>query len=451
MVGLKELKQLLNDEIVQRREEGCNITEVERRLSESDQRNVTELEGFLKELEGCRLKPDFHYNEPSDLERIKAERPKEPERMKIDLSDNELYDKIYGGWLGRCAGCLLGKPVEGLNKEQIEEWLRIADAYPLKHYFPPIHELPKDAPNWLKTRLSFIGEMTKKMKRGVLRGQINRMARDDDIDYTIIGLHILENYGPDFTTMNVGETWLYLLPYWQAYTAERAAYRNLVNGLLPPKSATYMNPHREWIGAQIRADMWGYVTPGMPSLGAELAYRDARLSHVKNGIYGEMFVSAMISAAFTTNNIENIIETGLSVIPKKSRLAEAVKDVVAWIKEFSNWKDTWNKIFEKYGHYHFVHTINNAAIVLMGLLYGGGNYEKSITISVMGGLDTDCNGATTGSILGVMLGAYALPDKWVKLLNDRVESFVIGYYNSQISDLAKRTLTMAKKLDSYNS
>lgn len=451
LVGLKELKQLLKDEIVQRSEEGYNVAEVERRLSESDQRNVAELEGFLKELEGCRLKPDFHYNEPSDLEGIKAERPKEPERMKIDLSDNELYDKIYGGWLGRCAGCLLGKPVEGLNKEQIEEWLRIADAYPLKHYFPPIHELPKDAPNRLKRRLSFIGKMTKKMKTGVLLGQINRMPRDDDIDYTIIGLHILENYGPDFTTMNVGETWLCLLPYWQVYTAERAAYRNLVNGLLPPESATYMNPYREWIGAQIRADMWGYVTPGMSGLGAELAYRDARLSHMKNGVYGEMFVSAMISAAFTTNDIEKIIETGLSVIPEKSRLGEAIKNVVTWSKEFSDWKDAWNKIFEEYGHYHFVHTINNAAMVLMGLLYGERDYEKSITISVMCGFDTDCNGATTGSILGVMLGAEALPEKWVKPLNDRVESFVIGYNNSRISDLAKRTLTMAKKLQRHNS
>ena len=260
-----------------------------------------------------------------------------------------------------------------------------------------------------------------------------------------MGLHILETYGFNFTTMNVGESWLYLLPYWRVYTAERAAYRNLVNGILPPESAMYLNPYREWIGAQIRADMWGYVTPGGPEIGAELAYRDARLSHVKNGIYGEMFISAMISAAFATDSIDKIIEVGLSVVPRNSRLAEAVRDVVNWSREYSTWEEAWAKVMEKYGQYHPVHTINNAAIVLLGLIYGGGDYEKSIAISVMGGLDTDCNGATTGSILGVILGANALPDKWIKPLDGRTESIVTGYNGSRISELARRTLRLAKK------
>jgi ADP-ribosylglycohydrolase len=364
--------------------------------------------------------------------------------MVVNLSDEDLFDKIYGGWLGRCAGCLLGKPVEGLNREQIEMWLKIANAYPLEDYFPPINDLSEDAPKWLRNRLFHLDSMLKKTGMGVLRGQISCMARDDDIDYTIINLHVLENYGLNFTTINVGEVWLHLLPYMQVYTAERAAYRNLVNGLEPPETAIYMNPYREWIGAQIRADMWGYVAPGNPELAAELAYRDARLSHLKNGIYGEMFISAMISATFTISNIEEIIEIGLSVIPKKSRLAEAIRDVMRLSKEYEDWKDVWNKISEKYGHYHFVHTINNAAIITMGLLYGEGDYGKSISISVMGGWDTDCNGATTGSIIGVILGAKNLPDKWIKPLNNHVKSFVIGYNDSKISDLAERTLRIAK-------
>jgi len=435
-VQIKDLEQIVKDEIVQRKEEGYDVAEIEKRFLKTEKRSVSQLNRFLKALENSLPRPDFVYREPSELQEIKAECPKRFEKVEIALSDSELYDKICGGWLGRCAGCLLGKPVEGLSKEQIEEWLTTADAYPLNNYFPPIPELPKDAPDWLKKRVSWLS---------VLLGHIDHMARDDDTDYTIMGLHILENYGPDFTTMNVGESWLHLLPYWRVYTAERVAYRNLVNGLLPPESATYLNPYREWIGAQIRADMWGYVTPGMPDLGAELAYRDARLSHVKNGTYGEMFVSAMISAAFATNDVEKIIEAGISVIPEKSRLAEAVKNVVAWSRKYSDWRNTWNQIFEKYGHYHFVHTINNAAIVLMGLLYGKGDYEKSVTVSVMGGFDTDCNGATAGSILGVLLGAEALPEKWVTPLDNRIESFVIGYNNSQISDLAKRTLTIAKR------
>ncbi len=438
MVSLEELKWLVSHEITQRREEGYNITEIEKRFRERKQeKNLSELEDFLTELEASRLRPDFPHKEPSDLPAIRAERPEGPRRIGLkNLSDRELLDKIYGGWLGRCAGCLLGKPVEFLSKEQIEEWLKRADAYPLQNYFPPIREPPEDAPEWLKNRLK---------NHRILLGQMKVMPRDDDTDYTILNLHVLESSGLNFTTMDVGKAWLTTLPYYMVYTAERAAYRNLVNEFNPPETATFMNPYREWIGAQIRADLWGYVTPGRPELGAELAHRDASLSHVKNGIYGEMFVSAMLSAAFTTNDIEEIIKIGLSEIPQQSRLAQAVRDVVGWSKEYDDWRDAWKKIIEKYGHYHIVHTINNAALVLLGLLYGEGDYERSITISVMGGMDTDCNGATTGSILGVILGAKNLPEKWIKPLNNRIESCIIGYNNSRISELAKQTFKLAKE------
>jgi len=250
-----DLGQILRDEMSERQEEGYNITGVEGLLSGIEIKTVDDLRSFIGVLERCPFRSDFPYKEPSSLSEIVGERPRKLEKVSAKLSDEELFDKIYGGWLGRCAGCLLGKPVEGLSREQIEVWLRIADAYPLKDYFPPLRDLPEDAPNWLKNRLHYIDDYFRRTGVGVLRGQISRMARDDDIDYTIINLHILENYGLNFTTMNVGEAWLRLLPYLQVYTAERAAYRNLVNGLEPPETATYMNPYREWIGAQIRADM----------------------------------------------------------------------------------------------------------------------------------------------------------------------------------------------------
>lgn len=437
MVSLEELERLVSDEITQRREEGYDIAEIEKRFQErKDEKNLSELENFLMDLEASSLRSDFPHKEPSDLPLIRAERPEGPRRIDLELSDKELLDKIYGGWLGRCAGCLLGKPVEFLNREQIEQWLKMADAYPLKNYFPPIPELPENAPLWLKHRL---------LNPKVLLGRIECMPRDDDTDYTILNLHVLESSGFNFTAMDVGKAWLSTLPYFMVYTAERAAYRNLVNDLMPPETAMFMNPYREWIGAQIRADMWGYITPGRPELGAELAHRDASLSHMKNGMYGEMFVSATLSAAFTTNNIEEIIKIGLSEVPKQSRLAKAVKDTVNWSKEYDDWRKAWKKIKEKYGHYSPVHTINNAALVLLGLLYGEGDYERSITISVMGGMDTDCNGATTGSILGVILGAKNLPEKWIKPLNNRIESYVIGFNNSLVSDLAQRTFKLAKE------
>ena len=428
-----ELEYLIQAEITQRREEGCDITDVEQKFYALKEKNRASLEGLLDELEGLSPKVDFPYPEPSILETIRTARPRGPRRMKIDLSGNELYDRIYGAWLGRCAGCLLGKPVEGWSREKIEGYLKLAGGYPLQDYFPPISQAPEEYS---------IHPAVKRCTSGNIQG----MVRDDDTDYTILGLHILEEHGPDFTNKDVAEEWLTHLPYKQVYTAERAAYKNLVNGIRPPASATYRNPYREWIGARIRADIWGYVTPGMPERGAELAFRDASLSHMKNGIYGEMFVSAMLSAAFVTNDVEKIIEVGLSEIPDRSRLAEAVRDTMKWSKEFADWREAWSRVMAKYGHYHSVHTINNAAIVLLGLLYGKGDYEKSITISVMGGLDTDCNGATTGSILGATLGVKALPERWVSPLNNRIKSFVLGFNNSRISGLAKRTFKIAEEV-----
>lgn len=150
---------------------------------------------------------------------------------------------------------------------------------------------------------------------------VEHMVEDDDTNYTIIGLKILEEYGLNFTPEDVAESWMANLPILHTCTAERVAYQNLVNLIMPPESASFRNPYREWIGAQIRADFFGYITPGYPELGAELAWRDASISHLKNGIYGEMWVAAMLSAAAVTDDIAEIINIGLSEIPQNSRLS----------------------------------------------------------------------------------------------------------------------------------
>ncbi len=429
-----ELLNLVRYEIVQRREEGCDVEaieeHVEHAISRSDGLRGIELYTVLQDLESLQPAGSFSYVEPSTLDEIRAERPDGPRRIELNLTDAQMLDCIHGAWLGRAAGCALGKPVEGWHKGQIDSYLRFAKALPLNDYIP----LVDGHPEGLKPRLP-----------DCTRGMIHYMARDDDMDYTILGLHVLESYGLDFTSRNVANSWLSRLPYHLVYTAERATYRNLVNNLWPPESATHHNPYREWIGAQIRADSWGYVAPGWPERAAEFAFRDAAVSHVKNGIYGEMFVAAMLAASFVTSDVEEVIRIGLSEIPRDCRLAEAVRDTVEWSK-LTDWEQIWAKINEKYGHYHVVHTINNAALVVMGLMFAQRDYETSIVVAVRGGWDTDCNGATTGSICGMMLGAEALPQKWVGVLNDRLVSAVRGYSECKISDLAKRSQEIAKKV-----
>jgi ADP-ribosylglycohydrolase len=430
-----KLRSIIRQELTQRREEGCDTKSIEERiqavLEDAGGTEDSEYQALYESLEKLEPADTFPYDEPSSLSAIRELRPDGPRQMDMDLPDDNLLDRIHGAWLGRAAGCALGKPVEGWPKAKIDSYLSFAKALPLDDYLPDA----KNHPDGLVLR-----------SNGCTRGNIEAMERDDDMDYPLLGLILLEKKGLDFTSRGMANTWLGYMPYQLLYTAESVAYRNFVNDRWPPESATYRNPFREWIGAQIRADVFGWVTPGWPEKAGELAFRDARISHAKNGIYGEMFVAAMLSATFATNDIERIIEIGLSEIPANCRLAEAVRDTVAWCREESDWEAVWSKINEKYGHYHGVHTINNAALVVLGLLFGADDFETGIVVAVRGGWDTDCNGATVGSILGARIGANALPAKWVGVFNDRLLSFVRGCNENTISDLAARTFKVAKKV-----
>jgi hypothetical protein len=244
--------------------------------------------------------------------------------------------------------------------------------------------------------------------------------------------------GIDFTSADMADFWLRNVPILHTYTAERVAYRNLVNDIEPPRSAVVRNPYREWIGAQIRADFFGYVALGRPELAAELAWRDACISHVKNGIYGEMWVAAMLAAAPGEDDARRVIEIGLSEIPGNCRLAESIRDVLNWHAENTSYAKAVERLHQRWDErivHHWCHTISNAQIVALGLLYGEGDFERSITRAVYPCFDTDCNGATVGSIVGMMLGAKALPSKWTDVMNDTVYTALSGYNVNQISAL----------------
>ncbi|HOS94117.1 MAG TPA: ADP-ribosylglycohydrolase family protein [Armatimonadota bacterium] len=424
-------------EIQQLHEEGFDVRQLEPWADAARERPETLNHQSYRELlalaQGLPRQAEFAYIEPSCLAGIGRERPEGPRVLPLAFSDVVLADRIRGAWLGRTAGCMLGKPVEGWSRGDIRRLLEHAGAWPLDGYFPPVESLPEG--------MTFVSPSDP-----CLRGNITHGVRDDDMDYPLIGLACLEEAGGNLTSETVANTWLHRLPAGCVYTAERAAYRNLVNGISPPASGVFENPYREWIGAQIRADIWGWVSPGRPEQAARLAFRDACVSHVKNGIYGEMLFAAVLAAALAGDDVEEALWAGLSEIPRVSRLTEAITDVIEWSKTDDDWPATMDRVFSKYGRYHPVHTINNAAVVVCGLMHSRGDFGRAICIAVMGGIDTDCNGATAGSVMGALLGARALPAHWVDPLNDRLESIVVGMTSNRISDLAQRTLTLAKKL-----
>ncbi len=354
-------------------------------------------------------------NQPDDLAAIRNLRPSGLRTVGLKLDATELEDRVLGALLGRAAGCILGIPCEGMSKQAIEDAAsRIGQPYPLDDYW---HADPKDGdPQRLHYGITPRGKF--------LKTNLEYIGADDDLAYTILGLLILEEYGFDFSPADVGQAWLKYLP--MACTAEAVALENLRQGLHPPETAMTNNPYAEWIGAAIRADPWGYVAPGLPELAAELAWRDATVSHIRNGIYGEMFWAATIAAAFACDDIETALQIGLTEIPQDCDLAQLVSEALSWCKMDGDWATTVDRVYSACESLHPVHTINNAALTVAGLIYGGGDFERVITLTVMAGLDTDCTGATAGSVAGAMLGARRLPDKWIKPLGDRMETYLDG-------------------------
>jgi len=423
---------MVAEEIIERREAGYDVDAVapsERALAAAGDE---QLRRHLAALEAAPRSPGWPYEEPSGLAAIEAAQPSAPARARLTLDEPALAERILGAWLGRCAGCTLGKPVEMWPRAAIRRHLELLGAYPVAEYLPPAPDpmpagLPELNPSW----------------REATRGRVAGVPRDDDIDFTILGLHIVETHGRRFSADDVAGEWLGLLPFLRVYTAERAAYRNLISGLRPPATATHVNPYREWIGAQIRADAFGYACPGDPCAAARLAFTDASLSHAANGVYGAMWAAALVAACFAETSTAAALDSALAVVPARSRLAEALARVRRMHADGLEWETARDELERRHGALSPVHTINNAAVVAAALLWGEGDFGRTVGLAVQGGWDTDCNGATAGSAYGAMHGAGSLPRHWTDPLEDRVRSAVFGFDGAAISDLAARTLQVA--------
>jgi len=431
--------QLVENELRQIEEEGRDATAFRRRWidltpavssPETLRRNAF---AFLDSMTATAGLPADMSDEPSALEEIFAacgnptgSLPPPPAPL--------LTDRITGGWLGRAAGCLLGKPVEKISREGIREILSTNGSWPLTYYITE-----RGIPPEILARFPWNRHAGKES----LRENILCMTEDDDMNYPMLNLSVLETAGLGFATEHVAEAWLEKLPVLSTFTAERVAYLNCLEGFLPPATALRRNPYREWIGAQIRGDIFGWVCPGDPHAAAGLAFRDARLSHVRNGIYGELFVAAMVAAACVLTEPRAIVESALRFVPPKSRFAAAVRFALSLPSSEPAWERAVDRLYEQFGRYHWVHAVNNSSLVVAALLYGDGDFERSVCNVVMGGWDTDSNGATVGSVVGTMLGARRLPGRWTDPLNNKIRSSLKGFDNSAIDDLARRTTAIA--------
>lgn len=416
-------------------EEGRDVAELEeeaRRIrSMEGPGRLTEAEDFYRRLQSAPMKKDWSYDEPSELEAIRQARP--AKRFVPRKEAGRAWDDaVRGAWYGRIAGCLVGKPTEGLKRAEIAA-IAANGGDPDSTY---LHSAGAS------------GEWEKHAGRCWIDTIGDAAPIDDDTNYTVLALRVLESYGRDFRPADVGEMWLTALPLLATFTAERVAYRNLTTAIFPPESASDHNPFREYIGAQIRGDLFGMVNPGDPETAAEMAWRDASISHTRNGIYGEMWVAAMIAAAPFCEDFRQVIEAGLGEIPEHSRLAETVKKVIGWKDSGLTAAEAlaeFDKLYDEYDPFAWVHVLSNAMLVTITLLYHGDSFGDAVRFAMFAGFDTDCNGATAGAVIGMKGGMSAVPAEWTQPLHETLTTSLVGDMRVSIESLVERTIRQMPK------
>lgn len=439
MSGYNKLETLLLDEIEQLFEEGKNINRdyFKKEVIESNNDKEKLLKIYTK-LRHLSNKDSYIYIEPSKLEEIELE--SNISNIQDDIYNDIDFDYFYGAWLGRCIGCAWGQPVEGKTSEEIIKWYKNANKYPIKSYVPTIS--------------------LDKRNEGLATDQkINRMPLDDDTRFTVLNYLLLKNKGLNFDSWDIGEHWLWNLPFRFVCTAETQAYLNFINldSCTPwykPKNAmeqlidvnTYLNPYREYIGAQIRCDAFAYICAGKPLSASKLAYKDAYFSHTKNGIYGSMFFAALISSAFTVKDVNKCIDIALSVIPKKSRFYEMVNYAIKISKSNLNNDELIKEVLNWSKKYNWVHTLNNALICITAIIRHNNSFINALSFTIECGLDTDCNGATVGSFMGALLGEKEIPIHLKNPLNDTFSVGINPYNNYSIKEFSKELKDLHIKL-----
>lgn len=315
---------------------------------------------------------------------------------------NDYLERVYAGVLGKLVGVYLGRPFEGWTYQKIMKELGPIDYY--------VHE------------------------------RLNQplVVTDDDVAGTFTFIRALEDYGisPDLSAEAIGKAWLnYIVEersilWWggSGNSTEHTAWLNLKKGIAAPHSgsiATNGATVAEQIGAQIFIDGWAMVAPGQPLLAAKLAEQAGKVSHDGESVYAAMLWAAMEAEAFVSSDIDHLIDTGLSVIPRESLIAKLIADIRGWVKQHPDWHDTRQKIEDKYGYDKYpgnCHVVPNHALMVMAVLYAPDDFQKAQMIVNTSGWDTDCNAGNVGCLLALMLGLDGIeagPD-WRGPIADRL-------------------------------
>ncbi|HEX2950808.1 MAG TPA: ADP-ribosylglycohydrolase family protein, partial [Armatimonadota bacterium] len=320
----------------------------------------------------------------------------------ITLSRKEYRDKVYACWLGKNIGGTLGTPYE------THKYMNNLD------FYCPVPNEP--LPN-------------------------------DDLDLQLVWLKVLEDNGPDFRLPDLAEAWKKYLPAypWNEYGF---CMRNLDRGLMPPVSGWFENYYVDEMGSPIRSEIWACIAPANPQRAAALSWNDSALDHAGGeGMWGEMFWAAVESAAFVISDPLTLIRIGLSMIPPSCSISRVIREAIWCSQNGKRWAEARDRIVKIYADDQPCNAIANHGFTILGWLYGE-DFGDKLCKAVNCGYDTDCTGATLGSVLGIIGGTAGIPQRW----SDPVGKTIVlhkftGKFNAPttIDDLTNRTVTLAEQ------
>ena len=320
----------------------------------------------------------------------------------LTFNRETLKDKIYACWVGKNIGGTMGTPYEG-NRD--------------------VHDIQ-----------GFVTEEGK-------------VLPNDDLDLQLVWLRAMDEMGPESVNERVlGEYWMtHIGPMWNEYGVGKS---NMREGLLPPLAGeVYNDKWKHSNGAWIRTEIWACLFPGCPEKAIRYAFYDACVDHgYGEGTYAAIFVAAMESAAFVIKDVKTLLEIGLSKIPTDCRMAKAVRLVMEEYEKGTDWKTVRQMLVEQSADIGWFQAPANVGFVVLGLLYGEGDFKKSMILAINCGDDTDCTGATIGSLMGIMNGIAGLPSDWRSHIGDQIATICNlnghGAWPATCTELTERVMDM---------
>jgi ADP-ribosylglycohydrolase len=360
------------------------------------------------------------------------------------LSWDTYLDKVQGAWMGKMIGVTFGQPWEFQYQNtpigfDITDWPLSATR--MKGYRARAAN-KADKQDWDPVTREADNQKIIILHRFIEDSEKEHSSfgapDNDDIYINILFLYSLRKYGIDVDPVTVAHEWDAKIR--RVWHANEAGLANLRKGILPPDSGNpRYNLHADDIDFQIESDVFGMIAPGMPQVSNRYGERMGHIMNYGDGVYGGMFISAMYTQAFFAKDIREVVENGLKAIPAQSLYAQLIRDVIRWHDENPNdWLKTWHQVQARWGEvdhcpdgYKQPFNIDaklNGGYVVMGLLYGNGDWYKTMNYTTRAGQDADCNPANAAGILGTLIGAHAIPAEYREPLHNT-------YWNKTLAGL----------------